>query len=82
MERLRPGQSIGLHAGTVVQHLAGDGLEALRHPRRGASREGHQQNAPRIGDASNAAIFSFEVDATENGRYQRVGYRGWPSAQP
>ena len=36
-------------AGIVAQHLARDPLDAPRHLGRGAAREGHQQDAARIG---------------------------------
>ena len=35
--------------GVAAEHLAGDALDAPRHLRRGAAREGHQQDAARIG---------------------------------
>ena len=44
-----PGQRVGHDAGIVAHHLARDALDPARHLGRGAARERHQQDPPRIG---------------------------------
>ena len=44
-------ERVGHHAGAVAHDPAGDALDAPRHLGGGAAREGHQQDAARIGPA-------------------------------
>ena len=67
MEGAGPGQRIGHDAGIVAHHLAGDPLDALRHLGGGAAREGHQQDAARIGAVD---------DQVGDPMRQRVGLAG------
>jgi hypothetical protein len=45
VERPRPDERFRYSAGLLAQHLGADALDAPAHLGRGASREGHQQNA-------------------------------------
>ena len=67
VEGAGPGQRVGHDAGVVAQHLARDALDPPRHLGGGAAREGHQQDAARIG-----AVDDQMRDAVR----QRVGLAG------
>ena len=49
MEGASPAQRVGHHAGVLAHHFSRDPLDAFAHLRRGAAREGHQQDAAGIG---------------------------------
>jgi MmyB-like transcription regulator ligand binding domain len=49
VKRAGPGQCIRHDAGIVAHHLAGDAFDPLRHLGCRSAREGHQQDAARIG---------------------------------
>ena len=49
VERARPGQGIGHDRRIVAEHLPTNALDPPRHFRGGSAREGHEQDAARIG---------------------------------
>ena len=67
VEGAGPGQRIGDHRRVAAEHLAGNALDAFGHLCRGAAREGHQQDAARIGAPD---------DQVRDAVGQRVGLAG------
>ena len=49
VERARPGEPLGHDRCLVTEHPGSDALDAARHFRGGPAREGHEQDASRIG---------------------------------
>ena len=67
VKRAGPGQRIGDDLGIPTEHFGGDPLDPLRHLRRGAAGEGHQENASRVRALD---------DQMRNAVRQRVGFAG------